>query len=1065
MDAIPEHRESNRRPLEEDEDEEQVEDQEDEQADNLAQGETYPTPWVEEWLAGGSGARSNTQRRPVPASPFSEISIFEPTRSQAPSVISSLAPESDAATGDRVRKLVKMANRLMRMESIPEAASLYRQAYNLKKQGGVLEHDPELLDIEFRIAVVFGKEKKWKSAERILERVLTRQRAAFGYQKSTTQLTAHYLARLYSRQLRWADAYLLYTSLWDRRRDCLHKVTAKSTDLELALRTGNEYGRVLLAMDQFVEAIDVLQVIYPICQNVRGQEDAQITLDTALRLGSALVLAGKITEAETVYDQVSQLLSAHPQPPQEILSDCKLGMAKLALHAEDYTAAEMLATEAWDIRKATTNATDAVELDIRQCLATALQRLEKWDEAHKTLNLALRDGQRVFGQSHPFVLRVGSSLGKILLSLGRPIEAERILQTAFTACSASDKEVTPEKLVIAEQLGPLIISNTQLISDELAISKRKQQALIVYHYLYDGQKKTLGSRSMVTLDAGHEYGGLCNELFDYKNAERALSHVYMERARLLGENNPQVIATRYQLGEVYFWTHKPQEAQALLGGVHDYFTNTVGLQNAPAIQCMEILALALMSGNPDDTKRDEAYSLLQCAFDARKVHSGLTRETFASALRVSVIAVAQKRVPEAQSALTWVFDNTQGADVRYQFAKIMTGVASSALWHIGQNRRAGNQRMEQVVDYVREVYGRRGKAMRLFCNGQALVLFLQRESRQCRVVLQNYWNMQKQLLGPHHRKTLASGEVFSIGMILDSILSKRHITSEAAKVNDWLYRQNGNRPTATMQFCMIAAISAALFNWDEISRSLILWLYETQKRLFGRLSRQTLTTLAVSYALRIKKRFRKQPSSDGTRKDPRVFVPMIWKTFTNMMNEIPLSMQESTFFTQHLPIILARAAIVKKVTEKVLVNELSRIFIGPIGKLFEEDDGGLPHQSQSLRDMLFRSGVYAANNSSRVWTLSSNASDNGDETGRGHPLRNLDQNTSLFDLLDVDEKNAERLSSIGGSLVDLVIGSQDDDEPFQRLQDELVNEIVTEEDIESVRNNLDQFERDVADSS
>jgi tetratricopeptide (TPR) repeat protein len=1053
------------------------------------EAEIHPLSKVEKWLLGEQHASSSNIRN-VPASPFSEISIFEPTRSQAPSVISSIGTDRDMAASEKVKKLMKWANGLLRMKKVPEAASLYREAYCIKKSLGGLEADAEMLDIQFRIAVVFARTGKWDIAEQVSQQVLSKQRTLFGFQKSTTQMSAHFLARVYCRQYRWKEAYPLYTALWDRRREFLHRVTAKSADIELALRTGNEYGSVLLAMDQFVEAVGVLKIIYPECQRVRGYKDAHITLDTGAKLGRALFSSGKISESENLLKTISSLLEESQVPQRGTMTSCTQTLASIAQQKGDYQLAESLARKALEASKQADPTDSRTTIEIYECLSLALMEQGKLDESNKLLREASSSARSILGKTHPLTLRIGIARGRVLLALDKPREAEEVLLHSYQPVKSSKLDVAQERYKIAELLAPLMIQNSGQETDSLKQHLSKWRALPVYKEVFEGQRRLLGEESLVAWQTGHDYGSLCLDLFDYTNAGRVLSQVFNARTRMLGENDPLSISTRFRLGQLYFWMNKEEEAQALLGGVYDHFTKTVGIKDSQTIHCVELLGLSLIAGNPDQKKRAEAWELLQSAFVTRQEQYGSVLETYAAAARLTVLAISQNKVPEAQKTLGWLFHKTNDTSTKYQLLKIMSGMTSVGLSYAGNETELGNRMLQRVVTYVADI-DKRGKLTRIVTLGQGIWLFLQRKSRKSRSVLRNYWITQKQISGSRHRRTLLAGEVYATVSILDCVISQKNIHPEVDQAIDWLIRHRRNSPYL-IRFSMIGAIVCSFLRLDTISQKLLRWLYETQKRNLGKLSKVTLTTLAVSYALRIRRRFRKKSSRDNTPEDPSVFFPKLWPVFTRLLGLSLQQMQSQNFFTSHLPHTLARMAVVSEITKQAMTQYISNLMLFSVmGPLSTARGEGL--HVPDLFNMLNKETENRQ--SSRVWTIASGDSEAGDagikrdfptesttdtrESGNqesrvrhdnltdtakpAHESGGQDEILSLLNALD--DKDADRLSSIGQSLLDFAMGSEEENATMERelddFQDDLVTRIVTEDDIQSARQNVENLEKDM----
>ncbi|KAF2434829.1 hypothetical protein EJ08DRAFT_693322 [Tothia fuscella] len=1041
-------------------------------------GQLHNLSRVENWILGndvnsesrsdfGSGAQ-------FPRSPFSDMSILNPTSaSQAPSMVSSISTIRNLTDPRRVDKLLKLANGLAHIKKYSTAAALYREAYKVKLQQSTQE-DSQMLEIKFRIAVVLGAEKKWSSAERVLQSVRTKQMSVEGELSTATQVTTHFLARIFCKQQKWQKAKPLYSLLWEERKESLSSATAKAPATALALRTGQELGRVLVEMAQYEEAVDILQQIYPRSKELRGAEDVKITLDTGVTLGLAFRNLGKSTESKILLDEIYATLSylGSGIVPSRIFNVCKFELANLALQCGDNNIASTLAREVYESRRDEHGDRDPTVIDSGECLAKALTAQENFSEALQILWELHSSLVESLGPANARTLKNAAILSEVLVSLNKSEEARKLLQTSYHASQAIE-DIDEERLDITEKLAPLLLSSAQRCDARMEKIALKSQAIEVYKNLYKAQQEKLGSDSLIALSTGHEYGSLCVDFMDFTSAETALTAVWAGRKKILGETNALSVASGFQLGQVLFWTKKEPEALTTMSSVHDLHMTLYGFQNLQTIESAEILGLLRISGVQDREHIHQAFSLLRGALEARKELLGLVSGTYAAAIVVALIAATKKKMKVAEEIMTWVFDTTKAERGIYQIGKLIAGFSCVVFPYVRGRTSVGNAMLQRVVDYVIADSGLHSDVAQVFSYGQALLLLLQRESQEAHRILRESFRAQKKNRGANHIQTIASGEIFATSLIVDSLISSKPISLEADRTNDWLFQQRGGS-TYTMRFCMIAAVLLSSAGLDTLEKGLLDWLYRTQKRLFGRFSRECLTTLATTRALGIKRmynRAKKIPSQDGTIRDPRIFLPILWPAFTSVLSHLHNKACGSTFFMHEFPIMLAKVSMFRISTRDTLLAEIVKLFM-------------LVTKHKALSEFYSQAPAETASRVRTVYSQSSVGSDSGSDArqsrNRGSCHESFDYlpvqtdqsripfdeqpgSIDLFDLLG-GAVDLDNLSSLGASILDLAAPSESENQradiTVASLQSSMVRELVNDEDIDIARSNMDELEQE-----
>jgi tetratricopeptide (TPR) repeat protein len=538
--------------------------------------------------------------------PFSQISIFS---SQSASEVSNVPTFGDTDLRRKVSRLVRTGNNLIRLTKYSEAASIFREAYNAKK---VLSefNDAQMLEIRFKIGILFGELGKYSSAERVLKRLLEIQDEMLGQDSKPTQLSRHYLSRIYSRQEKWPEACDVYQILWAARKSDLHDNAPKGPQTDLALRTGYEYSIALMELQRLPEAKEVLNMVYSCSKHVRGPEDVKITLHTGIQLGRALRCLHELPNALQILMRIQAICESHLIRKDACAVQCGHELSMVHCAQQQFKECEPLARFVWD-NKATSNVLStrdvslALDIENAECFAWALRGLNKTLEARDIFTAAHKALSIKLGEDHPRTIKVTEQLTEILLELEDEYEMETRLKTALDASRPITYENVTEDLThIAERLGPLLLKR-----------EKKPDAADVYDTRFLGEKKFLGIGSVVTLENGHQYGSLCFDLHRLSTAETVLSEVWDHRKQVLGEKDLQSIASGFQLGQVYLMNNKHDAALSTHRHILEQRVAVFGQASAEVIESSEVIGIVLVSNK---TTFEHGFDLLRQALDSKK---------------------------------------------------------------------------------------------------------------------------------------------------------------------------------------------------------------------------------------------------------------------------------------------------------------------------------------------------------------------------------------------------------------------------------------------------------------
>jgi lipopolysaccharide biosynthesis regulator YciM len=985
--------------------------------------------------------------------PFSQISILS---SQSPSEVGSISTIGENDLEKKVSRLVRTGNNLIRLKKYSEAASLFREAYNSKK---ILDqpNDAQMLEIRFKIGILFGELGKYSSAERVLDKLLKIQDGTLGQAAKQTQLSGHYLSRIYARQKKWPEACDIYQLLWAARNSCLHEQAIQGLQTDLALRTGYEYSIALMESNQLSKAREVLNMVYTTSSNVRGPDDVKITLSAGIQLGRALRCLHEYSTACQILKSVQAFCGVDLIEKDTCAVRCAHELSMVYCAQGEFTECEPLARLVW-INKVTPNmslthdVSLAADLENTECFATALRKLDKTSEARDIYTSRHKSVSSKLGEDHSRTIKLTEQLTRILLELEDEYEMETRLRSALVASHPITYENVTEDLThIAERLGPLLLKREE-----------KLDAADVYDTIFLGEKKFLGIESVITLENGHQYGSLCFDVNRLAIAETVFSEVWNHRKQVLGEKDLQSISSGFQLGQVYFMNNKHEAALSTHRNILEQRLAVFGQVSAEVIESSEVIGIVLVSNK---ATFENGFDLLREALNSKKEMFGNELTTMSSAFRLASLSASHGRFSDAAETFTWIFDNSRHHESKKMLATACAaGFSAAGFEYLQQHRKDGNIMIGRVADLISQGEEETSPQVRTLAYGQAMLLFLQREGTQSRAILHRQFSLQRRFRGSRDRRTILAGEIFAIGSLMDSLLRRTRIDSEVDNINNWLYSQKKDRPMV-MIFAMVTCMVCALSQFDELAQVLLKWLYRTQKRLVGRFDRSTMITLAVHHAFHLRglyKSVKKISTRDHTRTDPRVILRRAWPVLTHSVEKILTGIstdeERSKLFSTWLPKLMTEWTLY----EGYRRDRLSRLFMPGLQGVFMSP--------QFAEDMRSQSQAQPQDDdvASRIWTVASTELIDGS----GDESEDEDE-TDSTDLSDItDGRGAESLKSLGESLIELVMASSNDDERVidasevrldARLQDlhtELVSEVISESNISAARENTEAFEKE-----
>ena len=837
---------------------------------------------VEAWLSGQIlRQKISGQKQSSVCGTFSDLGIADLSISEAASIIETCSSLGSGSDMRQTRKLFRTGRNLMQLKRYGEALSLFREAYARK---GDLD-DGDICQLEFCLGITLAKMHRYDIAEQLLEKALSTQKE-MDEDTKTVQVTEHFLCRVYSRQSKWDQSSALYKSLWLKRKDSITNATSAVLAKDLAWKTGKEYAVVLIEAGKYEEAVDVLELIRPVTCD-RG-DIGQRHVSWTLYLARAYRHLNRFSEARRILQSLEYLKTSALENQHLLLATVNHELAVVAFHDQKYEEAHGWAKAAAEARVSESGKKDLGTIESYLCLAMAKRKLEDLDDARSVLEDIKPVAINHLGYGHEYTIDIHVQLAEVLECLEQSENAESVLEQALAATHSDNSrkgDTSRELLRLLEILGPLAVKNAATIEDSSKRKAKLNQATAVYHSLYDGQKKYLGQESEICLKAGHDYGRLCM-LQDFSTAECVLSEVWSNRKKVLGETDPAAIDTGLSLSQVYFWEKKSKAAFAMMGSMHDLqATLSNNLHCAQTIERAELSALFHLSGSTDMNNSRQAIVTLEKTVEARARVYGMGTETYKSALCVAELSASCGNFAKSDEISTWVFKNVTNnaqqqdnldSDNGSRTIAIRSGVTSSAMKFLLQKRREGNRVLNHVVDHAASGRGRESSSYQRLAYLQACLLFMQRDSRRSMTILRKIYNEHVEYKGPQHRETKIASYFLGLGLIVDSVLSGDDIPREVEVFN--IHTSDERRSLLAMT-CSIMAMILVKQHLASLAVPLLHWIYRDQKRRHGRLSRGSLTALAIMNVVKVWKagRLTQISSNEGTPKDPRIFMQHFWE--------------------------------------------------------------------------------------------------------------------------------------------------------------------------------------------
>lgn len=841
----------------------------------------------------------------------SDLGIADVSTSEASSTIKTRSPLGTASDIRRARMLLQTGKNLTQLEKYGEALSLFREAH---ARSDDLDYG-DFCQLELYLGITLAKMHRYDIAEQFLEKALSTQKE-MDEDTKTVQTIEHLLCGVYSRQSKWDQASASFKFLWLKRKDSITNATSAALAEDLTWNTGKEYAVVLIEAGKYEEAVDLLEIIRPVTRDRGdiGQRHVSWTLDLARAYGHL----NRFSEARRILQSLEYPKISAFENQQLLVATVNHELAVLAFHDEKYAQACGWAKAAAEARVSESGRNDLGTIESYLYLAMAKRKLQKLDDARSVLEDIKPAAISHLGYDHEYTIDIHLRLAEIFECLEQSGNAESVLGHVFAATHGDNshkRDKDRDLLRLLEVLGPLAVKNAATVRDSSEQKAKLNLATAVYQSLYEGQKKFLGQESETCLKTGHDYGRLCM-LQDFSTAECVLREVWSNRKKVHGETDPAAIDTALSLSQLYIWEKKSRAALAMAGSMQDLHTTLNDIHSAQTIECVELHALSHLSESTDMNNSRQAIVALEKAVEARTQVYGMGIQTYKSALLVAELSASCGNFAKSDEICTWVFNHVTKNSKKQEILDsnnasrtiaIRSGVTSSAMKFLLRERREGNHVLSSVVNYIASGCGRESSSYEGLAHLQALLLFLQRDSRRSMTILRRIYNEHMQYKGPQHSQTKGASYLLGLGLIIDSVLSGDDIPLEV-DILDKHTSCDGESLLALT--CYHMAWGLVFGRLASLAIPLLRWSYRIQKRRCGRHSWGSLKILAMIRVLKVWKArpYTQISSNEGTPKDPRTFMQHFWeKALRNIITGFGIRGDSIPLLTTGLSYSLVRA--------------------------------------------------------------------------------------------------------------------------------------------------------------
>ena len=326
-----------------------------------------------------------------------------------------------------------------------------------------------------------------------------------------------------------------------------------------------------------------------------------------------------------------------------------------------------------------------IEASIRSTLGQVYQTLGKYDAAARHYRVTAATLRQLYGPSDHRVLRAELDVAATLASAGHIAEAAPIAEDALALSHrtlGADAELT---LAIAMETGRIWHKASRFAEVRALLEDTSQRCSRLYG---DHDARTAAAR------------GLLADVATFGTERRvatvqALGTTLEEKRSKLGEEHPETLRAKAELGFTLLTQRQFEEAEPYLRGAHDELQRVLGTDHAWSIRAARHLGVLLR----EQGRVDESGNLCEIAVAAaRRALGGTHPETLEEVYYLGTNLLREAKYADANAVFEEVMRHLESAGLgrRHQFAAAV-GASGFALLKLGRYVQAESRLREAIA--------------------------------------------------------------------------------------------------------------------------------------------------------------------------------------------------------------------------------------------------------------------------------------------------------------------------------------------------------------------------------
>jgi tetratricopeptide (TPR) repeat protein len=350
------------------------------------------------------------------------------------------------------------------------------------------------------------------------------------------------------------------------------------------LKTTSRLGRALYLQAKNSEAEALFGQALKIQQRVLGAQHAD-TLYSMTSLASVSYSQGHYQQAEALYGQILEIQRRVLGPEHPDIASSMYNLANVYSGQGKYAQAEALDKQSLDIRRRVLGPEHPETLNSMVNLANDYEADSKFAQAEALFSDTLEIQRRVLGPEHPGTLHSMSGLANIYFSQGKYAQAETLYHQTL--------EIR-RRVLGPEHFSTLVAMNN--LADVLECSGQYTRAEALFKQTLEISRRVLAPDHPLTLAVLEGFASMYQRKGQYALAEIYAAQTLTGRRRALGSEHPDTMASAADLALAYISQGKFADSEPLVRGALEFYGKK----------------------QPDDWQRFRAESLLGAGLAGQK---------------------------------------------------------------------------------------------------------------------------------------------------------------------------------------------------------------------------------------------------------------------------------------------------------------------------------------------------------------------------------------------------------------------------------------------------------------